>query len=457
MQKFKTWLLIFAAAVLAYGGSLKYGFSQDDYYFLLISKADSLTGVFDFFSPWHQQGFAFFRPLGTQLYYYLFTSLFTQNGAPLFMHIFMLLLQSINGYLVYRLVKKLSGNKISSLLLGLAYATSSAHFLSLYYIAATQQLLAASFSLLSLNAFVSKKYLYSGLWMIPALLSKESALVTPAIAFILSFYESSKFDLRKWVRSLLPYVLFVGLYLVMRFVAGVEVQKEYVPVIGSSLLSTIRWYLLFGYGAPEELLRYGLSGFGIRLGDFIHDFGYLGLASLVSTFSLAIYTVVQVTRSLIYRKPFTIRQLLILFTWFITGIILIVWYPDHRYPHYLDLSLIPLLYLVIFSQSGKGRYFLTLVLIIASLCGITISSRSHWTVGRSNMVEKSLEVLDWQAICTHDKIAFRGQNTRPLELSYSLSLENGPRVICNNPNLQVYYGNTEMNGFFTVPIDQVFK
>jgi hypothetical protein len=443
MAKSKIYLLILLSCTLAYWGSLKYGFSQDDYYFLLISQAGSVREVLEFFSPWHQQGFPFFRPLGTQLYYYLFTTIFGVSGAALAMHVFMILVQSLNGYLVYRLVSKLfKDTKTTSVMIGLLYVISSVHFLSLFYIAATQQLLAATFGLLSLIAFTSKKYVAAGLYLIPGILSKESALVIPGIASLIYLYESKIFNLamiKNYLLKIFPYIFVIALYLGIRLLAGIHIQSEYQPVIGPSLLSTIRWYLLFGYGAPEELLRYGLSGFGIRIGQFISDFGVLGLTSILSTFILTIGVIYRVLTSLISHKPFTIKQVMILMTWFILGIILIVWYPDHRYPHYLDLSLIPLLYLVIGDSSARLKYFMFGALTIASVLGIMISERVHWTTGRAKMVESTLQNIDWARICSEDNLVFVGEGNKPLELSYSLSLSNGPRVICHNKALGVYY------------------
>lgn len=441
MAQFKIWLLIFISTTLAYFGSLRYGFSQDDYFFLFISKAGSVGEVLQFFSPWHQQGFPFFRPLGTQLYYFLF------NQNPFSMHVFMLLLQSFNGYLVYKLVSKLfKDNHLTSIMIGILYAISSVHFLSLFYIAATQQLLAATFGLLSLNAFASKKYLSAALYLVPGILSKESALVVPGIATLIYLYDSGKLSflwIKKYLFAILPYIVVIALYLGLRLFAGIHIQSEYQPVFGPSLISTIRWYILFGFGAPEELLRYGLSGMSIRLGQFITDFGYLGLVSVVSTGIGCLYFVYRVVTSLFYRDWGSKKQTLILLTWFILGIILIIWYPDHRYPHYLDLSLIPLLYLVIGNTSSKLKYFIFSTLVVASISSIMLSTGSHWTTGRAKIVESALHVYDWEAICAKENVAFVGEGSKPLELSYALSLGNGPRVICNNSSLGVYYLTAE--------------
>lgn len=464
MQKFKVWLLILLAVVLAYGGSLKYGFSQDDFFFLTLSKADSLSDIFKFFSPWHQQGFPFFRPLGTQLYYYLFTSIFGLTKAPLFMHIFMLLVQATNGFLVYLLVSKLQKSRTVSLVVSLLYATAAAHFISLFYIAATQQLLAATFSLLSLNVFLHKKYLKAGLWLLVGLLCKETAIITPIIAFLLWQLSSPRTNpfkqIPKLINAFLPFIIVIISYLFLRYTAGFQIQSEYQPVIGFSLASTLRWYFLFGYGAPEELLRYGLPRMFINFSRFIFDFGFTALlisilALLTSIFSLAI----SIT-GIITNKFLTRFKTVIYMFWWVVGISLVVWYPDHRYPHYLDLALIPLLLIVIEVSRGYFRYVIAIIMLTTSLFAISISTKAHWTTGRALMVENASQVLDWVEICKHDQIVFVGPGLEPRELSYSLSLANGPRVFCNNLELEVYYSGLDSNipdSAYQIDITKVFK
>lgn len=238
----KYYLVFLLTTAVFYGSSVLYGFSQDDFYFLLISRADSFLDILKFFSPWHQQGFPFYRPLGTQLYFWLF-----QNSSQA-MHVFMLVVQSFSGYLVYRLIRKLSHDRALPWLVSISYTAAAAHFLSLFYIAATQQLLAAMFSFLSLNAFLSINHrssfiakLRPAIWLALALLSKESAVMVPAIAFLLYvFHQQGSLKLSKLVPVFTPYVLCTISYILLRYFGGLVIQSEYHPVIGPSLVSTDR-------------------------------------------------------------------------------------------------------------------------------------------------------------------------------------------------------------------------
>lgn len=448
MQNFKTWLLIFIATIVAYGTSLRYGFSQDDWYFLLISRANNFGDVLNFFNPASQFGFAFFRPLGTQLYYYLF------QDKSVAMHAFMLLVQSFNGFLVMRLVARLKVKSPVPLMVGILYAISSVHFLSLYYIAATQQLLATFFALLSLNSFLAIGHWPSAIYFLLALLSKETAIVVPGVAFILLLVNKLKPTFKQFA----PYLLASALYLIMRLATSSTVQSEYYFSFDPSVLTNIRWYALFGANFPEQLVSYGLPRMGINFTQFITDFGTSTWIIVISSSLIALFAIIRLIQ--------TRRWLYAL--WFVIALGPVILLRDHLYPHYLDLALIPFLLLLTQDLKLKTQYLVFAFYALTAVFSIQFSQAHHWTTGRAVMAERALSGLDWREICTHDSIIFAGEDRQPLELSYTLSLENGPRVICNKPTLQVYYLTAEalakevgehtiLKEVFIVPIEGIFK
>ncbi|MFH1244571.1 MAG: hypothetical protein V1487_03310 [bacterium] len=449
MPKFKIWLLLILATFLAYGASLKYGFSQDDWYFLSISQARTTSEVFNFFNPFAQSGFAFFRPLGTQLYYFIFTAVFGLVRAPFFMHLFMLLLQASCGYFVYSLVTKLKVNHLTAILIGLVYATSSAQFLSLFYIAATQQLLSAFFGLLSLNYFLDNKSRVSSLFFLLALLSKETAIMIPFIAIILTLLQKQKLSFQKFI----PYFSLFTCYLLLRLLPSHAAQTEYQFVFGLNVVSTLRWYLLFAFGAAEEWIRYATPAFGINLPQFIRDFGILG-------FSITLFTSLTFLLFLFSLLRNALRQIILYLAWFTLALAPVLFLLNHRYPHYLDLALIPLLLIVYQFIRGRWQYVLTLFLIAASLSTISLSQKVHWTTGRARMSAQAISILDWPTICTHNAITFTGGDSALRQLSYTLSLANGARVLCNNPVLEVsYQGQDNLGGenAYLVDVGPIFK
>lgn len=447
MTKYKFYLILTVITSLFYGGALKYGFSQDDWYFLSISRAHAFADVLNFFNPAAQSGFAFFRPLGTQLYYYFATLIAGMEFAPILMHLFMILLQIASAILVYHLLLALKYPSFLAKCVAMIYASTSAVFLSLYYIAATQQLLATFFSLLSLYSFVQKKPLRVALYWALALLSKETAIMTPVIAVLLTQLNKPNLSFLKHWRQFVPYVL-VGLsYIALRLISPPAVQSEYHFVFGGNVISTLRWFLLFGYGTPEEWIRYGLAKGALNINGIVADYGLLGLLNLSATIILLIITLYSFLKTGRTHRPW------LYLTWWFLGLAPILFLQNHRYPHYLDLSLIPLLLLTLDSIK---RYQLAIVgvFLVASYTAITISSSSHWTVGRSNISERAITYFAKNQVCNATHLIFAAPAPYPAELGYALSLENGPRVICNNPLLKVeYMEDTPVSGSEALIID----
>lgn len=439
MSKIKIYFALLFAIMVAYFGSLKYGFSQDDWYFLYISAARNLGDVLNFFNPWTQSGFAFYRPLGTQLYYYLSRLIFGLGNAPYAMHIFMIIAQSVSSYNVYRLVQKLTRDNHLSFLSALIYATSSVHFLSLYYIAATQQLLATSFALLAINDFLDHKSIRSSLWFALGLMSKEVAIVAPIVMILSQYKLDGKFEFKKIFFKLVPLAVIGIIYLGMKFLGGMQVQSEYHFVLNGSVLSTIRWYYLFGYGAPEELVRYGLPRMAVDYYSYFKDFGTSGLVTSLIPITISIYVLARTILGFFGYGSLKRRDIIVYICWWLLTLAPILFLQDHRYPHYVDLALIPMILLALEKIGQRNQLILTSLLIIVSLFSISLSQQSHWTVNRALISKSAVELIEARQDCSRSIWYVTGQNDAPKQLSYALSLENGPRVICNNPSLQVYY------------------
>lgn len=432
MKNLKYLLTLTLTTFLVFGTSLRYGFSQDDWYFLLISRADSLADVLGFFNPATQSGFPFFRPLGTQLYYYLATQFGGLGTAPLLMHIFMLLIQISSAFLVYQLLLKLGKPRPLSQAVGLVYASAGSLFLSLYYIAATQQLLATFLSLLALNATLSRRHTAAGIAWALSLLSKETAIMTPVLMLLLLYFVAGIKRLPELFRRSLPYLLVGSTYLFLRFSAPLTLQSEYHFVFGSNVISTLRWFFLFGYGAPEDWIRYATAGGGINLLAFVRDYGFWAALNALLTLTLSLGTVI----TLIIKRKILAPYLYLV--WFVLGLLPILFLQNHRYPHYLDLSLIPLI-LLLLEFNPKSQKLLTFCLVLSSFSSVLLSTRLHWTTARAEISERSVAHFAQANLCHTDHLIFAAPAPYPAELSYALSLENGPRVICNNPSLRVEY------------------
>lgn len=210
-------------------------------------------------------------------------------------------------------------------------------------------------------------------------------------------------------------------------------------VLNGSVVSTMRWYFLFGYGAPEELVRYGLPSMAVNFYRYISDYGWKGTLTSLAPIAIAIYVLIKSVLGLLNRNGIARTNIGIYFTWWFLALAPVLFLQDHRYPHYVDLALIPMILLAIENLKPRPQIIMASVTIFISLISINLSELTHWTVKRAEMSSSAVQVIQERGSCSRSTWYVTGRNDSAKQLSYTLSLENGPRVICNNPGLQVYY------------------
>jgi len=201
-QTLKYLLLIFLISFILYSPSLFGYYTNDDFFLLKISQANSLGEFANFFNlTTGPDGLGMYRPLTTQAFYFLGWRLFSLN--PIGLHIISFLIFFGVIYLVFSLVLELSKNEKISLLAAFLYATSATHFGHLYYLATFQELGLTFFFIISVILFIqflnTKKlplYILSLTTFVLSLLSKETAVVLPAcLLLVYMFIKQNKANL----------------------------------------------------------------------------------------------------------------------------------------------------------------------------------------------------------------------------------------------------------------------
>ncbi len=222
-------------------------FSGDDWFHLRISQITTMGEFFNFFSfSANAHTASFYRPLSTQVFFFIFQKLFSLTVWPYYL--FGLLFFGYSLYLVY----KFSGSKMVAFI----YGISVSNFTRLYFLSAFQELFLVVFSLLTLVNFKKRPYL-SLLFFVLALLSKETAIVLPLLILIFNHK-----DLKKNTVYLTSITCVSAIYLYFRlFHFGLATGDSYLwnfsPV---KVINTLMWYILWSIGAPELLLDYVGSG-----------------------------------------------------------------------------------------------------------------------------------------------------------------------------------------------------
>jgi len=221
--------IIFILGFLIFSNSLSGEFIYDDYLVLSHSLFSQPLKFFKFFNEPYFEDFVkagLYRPL-TQI---SFALNFLFGSSPTSFHVINVLLHIVNSILIFILLIKLKFNVRLSSIVSFLFLILPIHIEAVSSIVGRAELLVFFFSILSIILFLDSKYITSTLFFFLALLSKETAIVLPAILLAISVvFRLRKFDLIKLFSG---WIIFGLIYLILRIrVLGqyaFKVEKEFV-------------------------------------------------------------------------------------------------------------------------------------------------------------------------------------------------------------------------------------
>lgn len=434
-----TLLIILSLAAILYLPSLKYSFSQDDFIHLSQSQASSLFEVINFFNPLvHFTDIFHYRPLSTQFWFFINYSIFGYN--PLVFRIESLLTHLLNSLLFYLIIKKLFKNSRLALLSTFFYSTSAIHFLSIYYISSFQQLLKSTFIFLSLYSYLvfidHKKYLnliYSLLFFLLSLLSKELSIIFPFILLPITYiYSSQKFEkLLKQTKYLIPFFIITFIYFVIRLLSSQTFLSKasgyslaFSPI---SIAQNLKWYLIWLFGFPE-IVSSAPSINPFLLPSFFTPLPY---GTLFLTTALFFIVLIFTSLKKINLKLFS--SLVILSS---ISLLPVLFLKNHSYPQYLDLALLgtaPLLSLILISSNPFKKLLLPFILatfFLVQFFSLSLSEQTHWTTHRSIVSTHYYKYLlkEHPALPKDSTLIFTGTKLQTKELEITLAKSYGPKI-----------------------------
>jgi hypothetical protein len=170
--------IVLAAAGVLHGAALRAPFFADDWLFLDQVRAHSLGTVLASPDPIGN----FFRPLGRQVWFWLWGALGRESPLPFHAANLVLLLGAL--VLLARITRRLAGpaaGVLASAFLALHYAVD----VPVRWASGCQELLALALGLASLDAYLAGKRWLAAAGFVLALLSKESIVVLPLVAVAL--------------------------------------------------------------------------------------------------------------------------------------------------------------------------------------------------------------------------------------------------------------------------------
>lgn len=459
----KLWIgIIVLTGIIAYLPSLKYGFSQDDFIHLYSSKAANLSEFLNFFNPfYHFPDIFFYRPLTTQVYFFLNHTLFGLNPLPF--HLEGLALHAVNSILFYILIKKIWLDEKVAFISALFYSFSAAHFLSLYYISAFQETGRMFFILLSFLMFLKfqelkKKliYIFSLLAFSASFLSKETSLIMPLLFIPLQILTRKEQKvlvvIKKNLKLIAPFLIIIFIYVAVRLAGFQSIFNEGSYNITFALpevVQNLKWYIIWSFGLPEVLSSYP-SLKPASLIQFSKDLPYGFLLILFSFF------IVLISSILIYQlKHLTKRVLFSSLAFFLISLGPVLILSGHRYPQYLDLAFIgflPILSWLFLQPKGLQKVLgIAGIIFFISLqfLSINLSEQTHWTTHRAKVTAFYYEEFQkkYPVLPNNSNVVFVGTK----ETLYQLSL-----ALAQKYALLVWYPNSVKSVKFRehVPLNQ---
>lgn len=459
-MQLKNWqiiLLILTLPIVFYFSSINYFFSQDDFIHISASQISNLKGFLNFFNPSYSfPDIFFYRPLSTQLYFFLNLALFGFNPLPF--HLEALFFHGLNTILFYFLIKKIWKEKFLSLIAALFYGISAVHFLSLFYISAFQEILRSFYFFLALFCFFNhqdnkklKWLVFSLVCFILSLLSKETSIIFPLLIIPLEVLRRKQKEALIVLKSLiLPLAAYFGIvvgYLVARLAGFQSIFSEGNYSFSFSLINifqNLKWYMLWSFGLPEILASYP----SLKPGSLI-QFSKDSQFGLVILIFFALLLSLIILRFIVWHK-FSLKELLLSAAIFIFSLSPVLVLNNHKYPQYLDLAFLAFLPFIIkaFFPTGISKNIFSILFVLSFLAlqffSLRLTEITHWTTHRANVAEYYFKSLKKDHPNLKDtRLIFHGTDEAIKQLSFALAIGYGPLVWYPNQLKEVEYLNLE--------------
>lgn len=410
MEK-KIFILIIFLATLLYFPSIFNFYSHDDFFHLTISKADSFGKFFNFFnilsSP---SGFGFYRPLTTQVFYFLSHSIFNLNPMPLHLISFLVFFTVV--FMVFKLAYELLEDKKAALLATFFYAVSATHFGHLYYLGAFQELGLAFFFFLSVWGFVkflkqpARRYYFLSLAaFIGALLSKEFAVMLPVVLLLASVFLKlqRRLDIpfRKLIILLIPFASLLVIYLYLHiFHYGLAQGDSYLWEFSSRVFNTLFWYVVWSLGLPEMLVDF--IGPGLKpVPNLFINYG----REMTPIFALFFIILLQLLfAALKHLRRTNLKQTAfyaIFPIWFIATLLPVLFLPWHKFTYELTVPLfgaVSFMSLLVTKMGGWQKSVFIAAYLSLSILTVSLTSRTHWITQGGQAAENVKKYLDQNSL-----------------------------------------------------------
>lgn len=418
-------------------------FSGDDWAVMRVSQVNSFHEFSNFFLPGTVQSLTFFRPLPQQFFFFIFSRMFGLNSLPYYIFTWSCFLLSL--YFLYRLARRLKFDHTQSALTVIFYGVAVANFARVYFLSAFQDVLLPLFAILTLLAYLNKKYFYSLVFFIFALLTKETAVVLPFLLLATLVYTQEG----KKTKTIPFFVLLFGyLYLRLKFFGGATGDSYLWDFSVKKAVNTLLWYCLWAVGTPEIMVDYVGSGLKI-VPRFFTDFPAWSQIILIELGSLFLSLFVSITlvAKEIIKKYRLIAYCLLVFLLSLSPVIFMPW---HKFTHALSLPMVgtSLLMGYFFSKPNVTTKLFIILYLITNISMMFFLYPRFYSVNRGKISRLVYEYfsVNYPAPPQDDHFVFvndptgylHGQN-QSKEVALAISQSDFFKIIYRDPDYMAYF------------------
>lgn len=374
MTKKFTLILILIIAFLVFSPLLFLYFFQDDFFLLMISQANSFGDFLRFLIP--ASGVVWYRPLSSQVFFFILRSLFGLNPFPY--HLLILITHIFNIYLVFLFAKEVTKNEKMSLLASFIYGVSSVHFITIAWLSTYSFILGPTFVLLTLLYYLRKKYKKSLLFFILGLLTSEVVIWTVIPLLMITVIYQKLRDVKKIFLKLLPFLLAILVLILVRNVLfPVGYVEAYSIIINPlNMFSLFKFYFYRIVGIPMLIKNMPYNLFKIII---------LSLSAIVILIPLVLT---------IYKKTRLKLLLLLSLILYISFLSIFLVLPYHYSPHYLTFALIGVALFIGVTLTSSSKLIQGIFIIsyfALQLITVKLTYDTHWVIKRAHLAKKLVE------------------------------------------------------------------
>lgn len=424
-------LLLFGLTIFVFHSIFYINFTADDYFVLQMVKTKNFTSFIRLFLP--LQNVVYYRPLGIQLYFWLSKVVFAMNPFPY--HLLGFFIHTMNIFLVFLIIKKITASKLSAFMATFLYGISVVHFLSLAWVVNFSYLLVTFFYFLAFFLWLESKTYPFLLVVSLGLLTNELMITLPIVLFFYSILFNKK------SRSLIPASGLVLVYFLLRFLffktaSGGDYSFTLNPKI---IANNYQWYILWSFGWPETMRDQMINFFTRNPGsDFLINFKKEFIIFIIGFYSMLLLLVISNFKKIIN------KQTLFSVIFFSISLIPVIFFRSHSYPHYSTIGLLGIVLFVSLSFKNIKNRFVQKVGIISFLfiwffvsqTAVNLNMKVHWIVWHSQLSQKLITDAKKAYKPGQQEIIVRGDVKRN---KIVLANQSAMRVIFNSDTIKTIF------------------